>query len=363
MTVDFLTRAAIAGLAAYALAGTAASLAVAAAWRRALRVPDTPHGIARLLFAMRLAPAALGLLAGLMTVGAFLLFEANPHREAVGPAALAGAGAGLLLLAMAAVRSVSVIRASSALRRQWRARRAVRIDGCPVDVVAAEIPFPVVALLGCVRPRLIVASHVLEACTPAEIDVVIAHEMAHLSARDNLRRILFAVSPDALGGSRAARDMERAWAEATELAADDRAAGASTARRLDLASALVKVARLAANAAVPALPASALFRGEPVADRVRRLVGPPPDSTRHSPRTRLLALTAASAIAAGLPAGTAVAARGHRGRDPVRPLARARARSCSLARAVLRSLLACQLAVGSGQFTRFQPARRKYDLW
>lgn len=299
MTVDFLARIVIIGLASYAVVSIVGAILVAATWRvLAVRASSAPQAIADRLFVLRLTPVAAALCVSVLVMTAFLLFEANRHAEPVGPAVLTCAAAGLLLIARAAARTVRSARAAASLRRQWplaaarpldtRDARHIRsetghcppetgevLDSCPVQVVRADTLFPVVALMGVFRPRLIIASGVIDACTPAEMAAVIAHEMAHFESRDNLRRAVIELCPDVLAWSRRPLAMERAWTEATELAADDRAAGDNAARRLDLASALVKVARLAANATVPPLPSSALFRGMPVADRVRRLVEPP----------------------------------------------------------------------------------------
>jgi Zn-dependent protease with chaperone function len=277
MSVDFLTRAALVALASYAALSTASALGVCVVWSR-VAGRGAPRRVALRLFAIRLLPAVVGAAAAVIAVSAFVLFEPNQHHEAVGPAVLLPAGLGALLLAGGAGRVALALRASARLRRQWRAPASVRMAGCPVEILRAETPFPVVALMGWFRPRLIVASRVFDACTPAEIEAVIAHELAHLASRDNLRRTVLTVCPDVLAGSRTARAIERAWADATELAADDRAAHAGPRRRLDLASALVKVARLAVDVAPPPLPSSALFRGEPVADRVRRLLAPQPET-------------------------------------------------------------------------------------
>jgi Zn-dependent protease with chaperone function len=297
MSVDFFTRAAMVGLASYAVVSTAAAIAAWAAWRRlmAIRGSASPQQTAARLFAARLSPSALGLSAAIVMVSAFVLFEPNLDRETVGYAVLIPALLGAALLASSATRIALALRASARLRRLWHTPDPVHVTGCPVEILRADTVFPVVALAGWIKPRLIVASRVLDACSPAELRAVIAHELAHLESRDNLRRAALAVCPDVLAGSRAARDMEHAWAEASELAADDRAAGATATSRLDLASALVKVARLGADVPAPPLPASALFRGEPIADRVRRLLSPPP---APPPARRWIA--PAMAVAAGI---------------------------------------------------------------
>jgi hypothetical protein len=75
------------------------------------------------------------------------------------------------------------------------------------------------------------------------------------------------------------------WHDAAEAVADDGATALGPEGRVDLASALLRVARLApAGSPIVSLPASALYRGEDIADRVRRLLAPPspPVNTRLS---------------------------------------------------------------------------------
>lgn len=201
---------------------------------------------------------------------------------------------------MASARALRTACASASLARRWRGGSPLRIEGCPIEVRQLETPFPVVALAGCLRPRLVVASRVAGACPPGELAAMVAHELAHLSARDNLCRALFSICPDVLAWLSVSGAMERAWHEATEQAADEEATGADGPRRLALASALVRVARLASAAATPPLVASALFRGEPIADRVRRLLAPPaPPAARRPSVPRLVTVLILGSLTAG----------------------------------------------------------------
>jgi hypothetical protein len=68
--------------------------------------------------------------------------------------------------------------------------------------------------------------------------------------------------------------LDRAWAEASEAAADEHAARGERAAALDLASALIKIARLVPEGVKPTMPASAFLIGDGadgIAQRVRRL--------------------------------------------------------------------------------------------
>jgi hypothetical protein len=85
--------------------------------------------------------------------------------------------------------------------------------------------------------------------------------------------------PDPLSVTRLGQSLTARWHEAAEQAADDAAGEHSPSGRCDLAAALLTVARLAAGQPSVYLPASALYRGEDLERRVRRLVGgpaPPP---------------------------------------------------------------------------------------
>ena len=130
--------------------------------------------------------------------------------------------------------------------------------------------------------RLFVARTVVDACDAGELRAVVAHEQAHAGARDNLRRLLMAGAPDALAWLPVGAGMMREWAAMAELAADETAVSHSS-DRLHLASALVKVARLATTPP-GALPASTLYRGEPIAERVHRLLEAPAPPACHTRR-------------------------------------------------------------------------------
>jgi Zn-dependent protease with chaperone function len=152
-------------------------------------------------------------------------------------------------------------------------------DALPIEVPGIGLPafvvneaFPVVSLVGWFRPRLLVARTVLENCDGDELAAVLAHEAGHNERRDPWVRLLVRACPDLLSVTPWADRMERAWAEAAEQDADERAARTGPTRAMDLASALVKVARLAGAGRPPAIPLAALYRGEGVAARVARLL-------------------------------------------------------------------------------------------
>ncbi|HTH52229.1 MAG TPA: hypothetical protein VL501_09865, partial [Pyrinomonadaceae bacterium] len=95
--------------------------------------------------------------------------------------------------------------------------------------------------------------------------------------------------------------LDDAWAETAESAADEYAARRDPAAAIDLASALVKIAKLVPPGMTPALPAGAYLveKGDDIASRVERLVeltGKP--LTAHSIYSRLSSLVVAFVLVA-----------------------------------------------------------------
>jgi Zn-dependent protease with chaperone function len=246
--------------------------------------------------AVRLLPAASALLATLaLVVPAFLIHEPARTEERPGTIAALLAAAGLVLAASLLRRTY---RAWSATRRvldEWeRSAQPFAVPDTPAPTFRIANAFPVVAVVGVFRPRLFVARSVLHALTPDELHAVMEHEAAHLRARDNVKRWLMACAPS-IGWRRAALSLERAWENAAEHEADRGAQGA-----LDLASALVKTARLASGGAHLRIPAAAFHGGGDVARRVHELVAA---EARPSdpPAPRRAAMVAAAAALAMLP--------------------------------------------------------------
>jgi Zn-dependent protease with chaperone function len=262
-------------LAAFAAVTILASAALAALWPAVVSAagPLRPRARARLLYALRLLPVVLGALAAVaLAASAWARYEPRQSSETPGLSLAVAVGLALTLLAAAGRRGARALRAGRALAREWTAAGTpVRLPGVTLPAFRIAHPWPVVCVVGAVRPRLFVADTVLDACTPAELASVLAHEAGHVAARDNLKRLVAKFLPDALHWFPAGRALDGAWESASEAAADARAAATRPGGSLDLAAALLRVARLATGGGI-ALPARALFDGESVAPRVRRLL-------------------------------------------------------------------------------------------
>lgn len=286
--MDFLLRCAVLALAAFGLTHLVLSGLTAAWWRRRPAVSPRTEA-AHLLLRLRLMPTVVaGVIMAFVAIGLYR-FESRDGQELIGAVLWSLAALGAWLVAGTALRVTLAL---------WHTRRLVRTwmaDAVPVVVPGGTTPafrintgFPVVAVVGVVRPRLMIDGRVLDACEPEQLQAILAHERAHLERGDNLRRLAMAAAP----GTWATPDLPRAWSDATEEAADDMAAATSPDTRFHLASALLRVSRLA-PAGVPhewpsQVTAGAFFRGENVERRVRRLVETPGTAGR-APRQWSLA--------------------------------------------------------------------------
>jgi hypothetical protein len=264
------------------------ALAASAVTRRVERA-SMPHVRAGRLLAWRLSPAAAAVtVAFLLVLPTFLWFEPADTHESIAMTLAVLAGGGALILALAGWRAVSAWRATRALERVWRAHgRRVTIDA-PLPVVAVDEPYPIVAVVGLRRPVLYVAQCVLDACPAHEVDAMVRHECAHVASRDNLKRLLLRAWPSL---SKRGEALDDRWARAAEESADATAAAGDPNTALDLALALIRVARLASGQA-SAMPVSAFYLGGSIEDRIRRLL----DCAPAAPLVCRRAITAARVV-------------------------------------------------------------------
>lgn len=253
---------------------------------------------ARQIARVRLLPATSAGLVALIALASFIGFEPRHDDEEVGLAVQGLGVLGALMLATAAWRGCQVLRLTRRLTKSWLAHGTpVTVPGASVPVLAVNSRFPIVAVVGLRRPRLIVARTVLEGCTPDELQAVIAHEHGHIRRRDNLKRVLLAVAPDVLSWLPVSGRVFEDWRNAAEQAADEDAVRQDEQSRLNLASALLKVARLATGApGRVTLPASAFYCGEDIDRRIRRLL----DAEAVAPMSRRPAAVLAATVVTGL---------------------------------------------------------------
>lgn len=205
----------------------------------------SPRMQANALFLFRIFPLAAGLFASVaLALPAFLRFEPHLVSEAISLKLwLLAAGGGIVLTAIVA-RGALMLWATSKAEGLW-IHRAERVQslaaGSLVPIFRVDGFAPLLIVTGLFRAKLFISSAVLEMLSPGELGAALAHEMAHVRVFDNFKQMLFRIC-------RPPRWLEleketAAWVSACELAADDAALdhGASA---LDLAGALVKMARM-----------------------------------------------------------------------------------------------------------------------
>jgi hypothetical protein len=236
------------GMMVHTLLGLAVGPIAAMVMRWAERM--RPRNGARLLLGMRLLPAAGALfVVAAFCIPSYLFLEQEAGGEEIGVLCLGVA----FTAAVLAVNSA--INLGQAMARSARYARHCERSGAPVLMLA-----------GILRPRLVVSETIRRALSPEQLDAALRHEQAHRRAFDNFKRMLLAATPRMPGFA----VIEQTWSRLSEWAADDEAVAGDANRALNLADALVRVARLGTRP----VEVSFLGDGRDLARRVERLLNP-----------------------------------------------------------------------------------------
>jgi beta-lactamase regulating signal transducer with metallopeptidase domain len=252
----------------------ALSAVVCGVWRRVWIYTQrhSAGGCADVLFALRMFPlvVATGVTLAL-AVPSFLLLEPRAVEEPMG-VVLVVLGLGGVMVVLAGMWN-----AAAALVRAWRTverwSSEGRVGSRDVDfrdsVAVRRISWaaPPLTAAGILRASVWLSRAAEFVLTERELETALRHEVVHVRRRDNLRKLLLR-----LVASPGMAQLECAWREATEMAADD-AAVSSAAEALDLAAAVIKLSRLA-PLEPPAELTTALVHSpaESVNARVERLI-------------------------------------------------------------------------------------------
>ncbi|HEX8131334.1 MAG TPA: hypothetical protein VF527_19700 [Pyrinomonadaceae bacterium] len=264
---------------------------------------------AQVLLYLRLLPFACALLfVGGFIVPAYLHHEPHPTDEVVSLKLALFAAFCVAGLALAAWRGLHSWLATRRLVADWLGHsEPVELAGVGLPVYRLQHRFPVIAVVGVARPRLFIAAHLFDELSAEELRAAVMHEHGHLAAHDNLKRATLRACRDVLMLVPAGRTLDNAWVERSEAAADEHAAHAGGAPvALDLASALVKIARLVPPHASPRMPAGAFLVGDhstgSLAWRIQRLAGlatnetPPPHTSNAALNYALAGALAAALV-------------------------------------------------------------------
>ena len=197
-----------------------------------------------LLFCMRMFPFLLGAMTTFaLVLPSFLLLEPKQTPETAEPHLLLLSGLAAVGLCAGTVRWICLTYQTFRKSREWlRTGCRIEIPMVSVPVYAIETPESLVAVTGIFRTRAFIGRQALASLTEDELLAAIAHELAHIHSRDNLKQLLLRITHMPRGFAHLGW-AESAWSDAAEFAAD-RDALHRGGSALDLASALVKVSRL-----------------------------------------------------------------------------------------------------------------------
>jgi len=282
--MTFLGRLITTTLASFAVTNFIVSLFVLLIW---LTRRNNPNALARasFLFRLRLLPILSSVFVTFLSIVSFVRFEPPGADETFGSLLIYLPIATAMLLIVGAGRLMLVLTRTRSLTNglMVSAERLALPTHFPIPAYAVDSTFPVVAVVGVIRPKLVIARSVLAACSDQELTAVLKHEEAHLRRHDNARRLLMASLPDFLAWFPLSKHLDIAWRQAVEEAADNAVGDESS--RLSLAGALLRIARMAPPEPLAGneLTASAFYSGAPLEMRVRRLMdyAVPETVTKH----------------------------------------------------------------------------------
>ncbi|HEY2846768.1 MAG TPA: M56 family metallopeptidase, partial [Pyrinomonadaceae bacterium] len=245
----------------------------------------SPAARARVIIGLRVMPVVLAVVfVAAFVVPSYLLLEPQESGEIVSLKMGLIALASSIAVLVAVFRVVRTWYVTRRLLKNWLSNSTdITVAGIDGRVHLIEHPFPVIGVIGVFRSRVFVARHVLDALDENELAAAIYHENGHRASFDNLKRSVLRMCRDLvilpIGGR-----LDDAWAETAESAADEHAAQRGSASALDLASALVKIAKLVPSGTTPVLPVGAYLveKGDEISSRVEHLIALSETSHRAS---------------------------------------------------------------------------------
>jgi beta-lactamase regulating signal transducer with metallopeptidase domain len=248
------------------------SIAVKLLWRRiaGFGPRNSARDHSNLLFALRMSPLFIATVATLaFTAPSFVMLEPRAVEESMGAAPLALAICGMAVVLAGIWKAGSALFVASRTVAHWSARAHLLTSSSngSVPVLQTSTAAPPLTATGILHPRVWLSAAAEFLLTDRELQTALRHEVVHVRRRDNLRKLLLRFA--ALPGM---AELEAAWREATEMAADD-AAVSNAAEALDLAAAVIKLARIAPSRPLLELTTALVHSpAESVNARVQRLM-------------------------------------------------------------------------------------------
>jgi beta-lactamase regulating signal transducer with metallopeptidase domain len=216
------------------------SALIAMAWRPLKPSHVAQQSVAAVLFELRILPLVASVIVTFaLIVPSFQLLEPVSIDERLGAVPLALSVCALLLIAYSVFRAFTAQTRTTRVVTRWlQGAHPLKTNVNSTVTLQSGRESPPLIVVGLRNPRVLVSESTISLLSPDELRMALKHELEHTKSRDNLKRLIlvFCSFPGLA-------KLERAWAEAAELAADD-AAVSSHSEALNLAAALVKLSRL-----------------------------------------------------------------------------------------------------------------------
>ena len=243
----FALRGIAVSLSIFILFYSAFSVVVRSMWRKIVFCSQhhPPRKCADGLFALRMLPFVMALAVTLIwAVPSFLLLEPRAGSEPLGGMPLLLSLCGIAVMFAGLWKAAAAWARASRVIARWSGEAriiTVRPVGAKrsVSVLRSSGAVPPLTTAGILRSTVWLSWAAEFVLTERELQSSLRHEMVHVCQRDNLKKLLLRLV--AFPGM---ADLENAWSEATEMAADDGAVS-SVSEALDLAAAVIKLSRLA----------------------------------------------------------------------------------------------------------------------
>lgn len=266
----FALRGLAVSLSVFVIVYCALSLAVALAWHcvREWTRNLPAHRMADILFGLRTLPlVTAGAITAAFTIPSFLLLEPRSVDEPMG-ATPVFLGLFALVVAISGIASgVIALRRTSRTVSAWTSGAESVQSAHTLPILRVSQPVPPMTAVGIVHPKILLSATAEFLLTAAELKTALNHEAAHFHRCDNLKKLVTHMMP--FPGM---RRLEAAWLDAAEMAADD-AAVSTSSDALDLASALIKLSRLAPGGPTPELSVALVHtKGSILNARIERLI-------------------------------------------------------------------------------------------
>ena len=266
----FLARGIALSLSVMVLLYASLSLVVGWGWRMVERRfrQFSAQVTADFLFGLRIMPLVLSGLATLVfMVPSFLLLEPHSTDEPIGAIPLALSCCGVLLFVVGIFKATVAQVRTTKVVADWSSEGTRVATGASVPVFRTGKVVPALTAAGILKSKVLMSDGAAAVLTESEFRTALAHEVAHVRSRDNLKKLLFrfCAFPGMAG-------LEKTWSQAAEIKADD-AAVSNTSEALDLASALIKLSRLEPVSHLADLTTALLHSpAATVSTRVERLI-------------------------------------------------------------------------------------------